>query len=81
MIGGDENTVTLSWLTMLGWRVRTELEGGVWAGVASRFTESGEKLTVGACATSRRDVIWELFFGAIDQLERPGAAHRLPLAA
>jgi hypothetical protein len=60
-----EGKVLLGWLRLLGWTVVTERNGGGWIGAATRPAVEGEELCIDGSAGSRREVVSELFRGAI----------------
>ena len=61
--------ILLDWLRLLGWTVEIEHEGAAWVGLARRADPTGRELRIGGCATGLTSLVWELFVGAVKQLE------------
>ena len=67
-------TSLLGWLELLGWRVAIEREGACWAGVARLADSSVGELRVRGSATSYREVVSQLYRGALYSLSLSAAA-------
>ena len=61
--------ILLDWLRLLGWGVEIEHEDDTWVGVARHVEGHGAELRVGACANGLSKLAWQLFIGAMEQLE------------
>ena len=68
-----EGSALASWLTLIGWQVEIDQEGGLYVAVAHHVTASGDRLSVGACGGTRVEVVWQLFESAMGKL---GAADK-----
>lgn len=60
-----EGKVLLGWLRLLGWTVVIERDGGSWSGFARRPAAAGEVTRIDGSAASQRELVSELFSGAI----------------
>ena len=60
-----EGKVLLGWLRLLGWTVEIERDGGAWSGFARRPAAAGEVTHIDGSAASHRELVSELFRGAI----------------
>lgn len=65
------------WLTLLGWQVELERDGALVVGVARHLGADGSMHSVGACAPSESEAVWQLFAAALER----GAASRVVPAA
>ena len=61
-----------SWLTLMGWQVEIDQEGGLYVAVAHHVTASGDRLSVGACGGTRVEV------GVADSSRAPWESSGLP---
>ena len=50
-----------SWLTLIGWQVEIDQEGGLYVAVAHHVTASGDRLSVGHVAAHGLRWVWQLF--------------------
>jgi hypothetical protein len=55
-------------LTMLGWQVEIEQDGELYVGVARHVTAEGDTLTVGGCAATTSETVWQLFESVMGRL-------------
>jgi hypothetical protein len=60
-----DGTSLLGWLRLIGWQVEITRSGRGWSGTASRVTPEGDELRVGHKGTAYRDVVSELYRGAL----------------
>jgi hypothetical protein len=66
--------ILLDWLRLLGWKVEIEHEDDDWSGSARHVDAAGTQLQVDAGASGLTSLAWNLFIGAVeelDQRERP----------
>lgn len=63
-----EGVALRTWLTMLGWQVEIEQDAGICVGVARHVTAEGDTLTVGGCAASTSETVWQLFEAVMGRL-------------
>jgi hypothetical protein len=68
-----DGTSLLGWLELLGWRVEIEREGSRWAGVARLADSSAGERRVRGYAASHREVVSELYRGALHSLSSSAA--------
>jgi hypothetical protein len=79
-VAASDNPLLLNWLMLLGWQVESEHRDGVWTGVARHISGDGTELKVGGCAGTQRELVWQLFSGAVDALDDSGISRRLVAA-
>lgn len=78
----EETSILLIWLTLLGWQVQVEPDGGDLVGVARHFAADGSTYRVGGCAATRDELAFQLFEAAMKIVDAQGRhLRRPPLAA
>jgi hypothetical protein len=63
-----EGGALTAWLALIGWQIEIDEDGVLYVAVAHHITADGERLSVGACAPSRSEAVWQIFEAAMGKL-------------
>ena len=63
-----DGTSLIGWLRLVGWRVEIMRTGREWSGTARFVTREGDELQVARNGSGYRDVVSELYRGALGSL-------------
>jgi hypothetical protein len=64
----SEGDALSTWLALIGWQVEIGQDGALVVATAHHITAKGDRLSVGACAPTKSEAVWQLFEGAMGKL-------------